>query len=65
MAFDRVKCSVCGADEVVSYATSETAVCPACCPHHEYEYQRSERSYFCEHCGVEASEKWIADRANP
>ena len=65
MIFDRVKCSVCGGDEVVSYATPEMAVCPACCPHHVYEYERAERSYFCQYCGVQASDEWIADRVNP
>lgn len=47
---------------------SDVPLCPACCEivndGHDYEYERSERSYFCRHCGEPASQEWIADRAS-
>lgn len=55
---DRVLCSKCGADEVLCYMTAETAVCPNCCEDHEYEYERGERTYWCQHCGSEPPDDW-------
>lgn len=58
MNTDRVLCSKCGADEVICYATAETALCPNCCEDHEYEYERFERGHYCQHCGAEAPPDW-------
>lgn len=55
---DRVLCSKCGADEVLQYTTAETAVCPNCCEDHEYEYERGDRTHYCQHCGQEPSPDW-------
>jgi DNA-directed RNA polymerase subunit RPC12/RpoP len=62
-----VKCSKCGSNEVLSWADEATAICPECCAKtedgHEFEYVRGDRWYACEHCGLNASEEWVADRA--
>ncbi len=70
-----IRCSQCGADAVLSYATEATALCPACCGKvadhgdgengHQYEYERSERHYFCRYCGEPASDQWVAERFDP
>ena len=30
------------------------AICPECCDHEEYQYERGERDYFCTECGQAA-----------
>jgi NMD protein affecting ribosome stability and mRNA decay len=54
----RVMCSKCGADEVISYMAAATAICPNCCDDHEYEYERSDRTHYCQHCGAEPPADW-------
>lgn len=56
---DKVICSKCSADDVIVYMTPEDAICPACCPDHEYEYERGDRDWFCKHCGDVAPEDWL------
>ena len=55
---DKVVCSKCSADDVISYATAGDAICPACCPDHEYEYDWSDRTRYCAHCGSEPPDDW-------
>jgi hypothetical protein len=43
---------------VIVYMTVETAICPACCEDHEYEYDRGDRAHYCEHCGQEPPADW-------
>ena len=47
-----VRCSQCGGDDVLTYATPETAVCPNCCPDHEYEYEGQGDGWMCQYCGI-------------
>lgn len=51
-------CSKCGSNDVISYMTDETAICPACCINHEYVSDSGET--YCEHCGQEPPEDWYA-----
>lgn len=55
---DRVLCAKCGADEVLSYHEASTAVCPSCCPDHDYIIDRYER--YCANCGQEPPEDYYA-----
>jgi hypothetical protein len=44
---------------------ADVPLCPECCDTiegHDYEYERSERHWFCRHCGVPASDQWVSDR---
>ena len=35
------------------------AICPDCCNHPDYEYERAERRHFCVECGIEPPYDWI------
>lgn len=37
------------------------AICPTCCEHPDYEYERGDRDYFCVECGDAAPYEWIDD----
>jgi transposase len=49
-------CRVCGKTEPVLVYSDDppTAVCPDCCGEsgHEWEHDRSERDWVCQHCGI-------------
>lgn len=55
---DKVLCSKCGKDEVLSYHDAASALCPECCDDHDYEYDRCDRVYYCTHCGQEPPDDW-------
>lgn len=49
-------CRVCGVQCVLAPDPPARAVCPEHCEDHDYEYQRSERGTYCNHCGQQAPE---------
>jgi hypothetical protein len=50
-----VVCSICGTKEVIVYHTNPSQTfCPACCPDHDYQYERWERAHICTVCGEQA-----------
>lgn len=54
-------CRVCGSREkILSWPGDNpgATVCPDCCEHPDYEYERSERRHFCIECGDDASYDW-------
>jgi len=63
MAENFVKCHRCGSSEVIAYASEATAICPNCCDDHNFMYDRHERWWSCDNCGVAASYEWMSDRA--
>lgn len=77
MSEDHPPCHVCGKfEDILSWHPEhpERAVCPTCCETtehfdgetgHQYEYERGDRTYYCQYCGIPASDDWLADRANP
>lgn len=67
------RCRVCcSSKDVIQYDPRlvwaypwRTTVCPAHCEDHDYEHERSERWWFCKHCGDPADVNWVCERANP
>ena len=61
------KCGTCGAGTIVE-PTEGPAICPACCEKsedgHDYQYERDERTWVCQHCGEFAPGEWISDMAD-
>lgn len=54
-------CRVCGVQCAIAPDPPARAVCPEHCEDHDYEYQRSERGTYCNHCGQQAPEDWYDD----
>ena len=54
-------CRVCGVQCDSAPDPPARAVCPEHCEDHDYEYQRSERGTYCNHCGQQALEDWHDD----
>lgn len=48
----QVLCSKCGCDDVLVYGLPQKAVCPDCCPDHEYIYEGQGDGWMCGTCGV-------------
>lgn len=51
-------------DRIISWCPDNpgAAVCPECCEHPDYQYERGERDYFCVECGEAAPYEWIDSR---
>lgn len=62
---DGPPCRVCRKrDGIISWHPENpgAAVCPTCCEHPDYQYERGDRDYFCIECGDSAPYEWIDDR---
>jgi hypothetical protein len=51
-------CRECGKDCDIAPEPPERAICEACCPDHEYEYDRMDRHWTCKHCGALRPYDW-------
>ncbi|MBB3591694.1 hypothetical protein FHX08_002038 [Rhizobium sp. BK529] len=59
---DGPPCRVCRKREgIISWALDNpgAAICPTCCEHPDYEYERGDQDYFCVECGESAPYEWI------
>lgn len=55
-------CRVCGEREkIITWREDNpgATICPDCCEHPDYEYERGDRDYFCVECGNSAPYDWI------
>jgi hypothetical protein len=51
-------CIACGAECVVRPSAAPRGICPDCCTDHDYEYDRGDRRFYCDHCGMEPPADW-------
>lgn len=54
------KCRSCGA-ECDSAPDDGNAICPKCCPDHDYRYDKLERTWYCWTCGQTPPLDWYAE----